>query len=223
MARYDSVIRQAVTSALYKKMTTAGYEDIQAMIEDAVGETYCRLFQNNCRVLRRFKCRHENSIFAYLRIIALRVVSNQMRTYRRKYAMQKLQSLEAFEEKCNKQIAGCGWKSSRLVDLAAQSVECKVFEQMVRASLRLAFRDANVNRNFIIFKLHFLYGYHDHEIARIKGLGLSARGVGNTTDRIRHWLRQGNSRPKSPKTKGTKKPTARQAKRLWDLQEFALC
>jgi hypothetical protein len=61
---------------------------------------------------------------------------------------------------------------------------------MVRTGFRGAFRDANVNRNFIIFKLHFLHGYHSREIARIKGLGLSERGIGNTADRIRQWLRQ---------------------------------
>jgi len=185
--RYDHCIRQTITSAAFKWMATAGYERVQTMIEDLVNETYCRLFQNECHVLRAFKSRYENSIFAYLRTIALSVMSNQMRDYRRKQAFEQLQ---AFADAPEDQNGKLGMLGADFGGAATQIVERKSLEHMVRAGFRAAFRDANINRNFIIFKLHFLYGYHSREIARIKGLGLSERGIGNTADRIRQWLRQ---------------------------------
>ncbi len=187
ISRYDHSIRQTITTAVFKWMAAAGYERVQTMIEDLVNETYCRLFQNDCQVLRAFKCRHENSIFAYLRTIALSVMSNQMRAYRRKQAFEQLQ---AFDDAPENQLAVGGMLGADFGGAATQAAERQSLEQMVRAGLRAAFRDANVNRNFIIFKLHFLHGYHSREIARIKGLGLSERGIGNTADRIRQWLRQ---------------------------------
>jgi DNA-directed RNA polymerase specialized sigma24 family protein len=160
------------------------------MIEDLVNETYCRLFQHECQVLRAFKCRYANSIFAYLRAIALSVMSNQMRTYRRKRAFEQLQAFDDAPENPNWKYADGTTFDTDFDGAATQAAEYKSFEQMVRAGLRAAFRHANVNRNFIIFKLHFLHGYQSHEIARIKGIGLSERGIGNTADRIRQWLRQ---------------------------------
>lgn len=190
MSRYESVIRNAVTQAIYKRKEKAYYEAIQALIEDMVNETYCRLFQNDSQVLRAFAGRHANSIFAYLRTIAFSVVSNQFRARRRHHAPEQLQSLDAIEEKYNNAWPEDGAAISQSAWSGHQTAECKSIEEMIRANFRSAFRAANVNRNFIIFKLHFLYGYHSHEIARIKGMGLSEHGVGNTADRIRQCLRK---------------------------------
>lgn len=189
ISRYDAMIRQTIAQAVSKKMGAASYEGVRLMIEDTVNETYCRLFQRDCQALRTFKCRYENSIFAYLRTISRHTVSNQMREHRRRHANGQLQSLEAMEENGHTQLPG---SAAEVAIAAGESAENKALEHIVRASFRLVFRETKVNRNFIIFKLHFLHGYHGHEIARIKGLGLSERGVNVTADRIRQWLRQEN-------------------------------
>ncbi len=195
ISRYDQFIRQTIASAVYKWMAAASYERVQTMIEDLANETYCRLFQNDCQVLRAFKCRYENSIFAYLRTVALSVLSNQMRTYCRKHALEQLQAFDGAPE--SHQFADGGKLGADFDGVPTQAAARKSLEQMVRAGFRAVFRGANVNRNFIIFKLHFLHGYHSREIACIKGLGLSERGIGNTADRIRHWLRQNRNATRS--------------------------
>jgi DNA-directed RNA polymerase specialized sigma24 family protein len=195
------MIRHTITQALSKKMAAAGYEGIRLMIEDTVNETYCRLFQQDCQALRSFKCRYQNSIFAYLRTISLHMVSNQMRTYRRRHANGQLQSLEAMQENSRTQLAG---STSEVAIAGDESAEHKALEHLVHASFRVVFRDTKVNRNFIIFKLHFLHGYHGHEIARIKGLGLSERGVNVTADRIRQWLRQEDGTANAPAIKAAR-------------------
>jgi RNA polymerase sigma factor (sigma-70 family) len=192
MARYDEVIRRLAANAIYKRKGNVGYEVAQSLIEEAVSETYCRLWQNDCQVLRSFKCRYANSIFAYLQTITRSVVSNQIRLYQRQRAFGQLESLEIMEEERVGRLDGSRTVSSHSGNTGSPAVEYNLMEEAVRDRLRFAFRDANVNRNFIIFKLHFLYGYRSHEIANIKGLGLSERGVGNTANRIRHWLRNAN-------------------------------
>jgi DNA-directed RNA polymerase specialized sigma24 family protein len=192
MARYDEVIRRLAANAVYKRKGNAGYEATQSLIEEAVSETYCRLWQNDCQVLRSFKCRYDNSIFAYLQIITRCVVSNLIRLHRRQHAFGQLESLEALEEEPAGRLAGSRKAPSHSAMAGCPAAEYNLMEEAVRDSLRLAFRDANVNRNFIIFKLHFLYGYRSHEIASIKGLGLSEKGIGNTANRIRQRLQNAN-------------------------------
>jgi DNA-directed RNA polymerase specialized sigma24 family protein len=188
MARFDEVIRRLAANAVYKRRGNAGYEATQSMIAEAVSETYCRLWQSDCQVLRSFECRYANSIFAYLHTITRCVVSNLIRRDRRHGACGQLEALEVMEEEC-----GGGRPGASPSGMTGNSaVEYNLMEAAVRDTMRSAFRDANVNRNFIIFKLHFLYGYRSREIANIKGLGLSEKGVGNTANRIRHWLRNTN-------------------------------
>lgn len=192
IARFDEVIRRLAANAIYKRVGNAGYETTQTLIEEAVSETYCRLWQYDCQVLRSFKCRYANSIFAYLQTITRSVVSNQIRRDRRQCAFGRLQSLETMGEEGAGGLSDSRTGSSHSGMTGNPAVESSLMEEAVRDTMRAAFRDANVNRNFIIFKLHFLYGYRSREIANIKGLGLSEKGVGNTANRIRHWLRNAN-------------------------------
>jgi DNA-directed RNA polymerase specialized sigma24 family protein len=190
ISRYNSTIRQTVAGAISKRKAALGYETIQLLIDDAVNETYCRLFQHNCRALRTFHCRYTNSIFAYLRTICLNVVRNQMRDHLRKRPKGQLQSIDEIEEKGGGQLFERSEASLNLAAVATDSAEIRILEQFIRTRLGQVFRPDLVNRNFIIFKLHFRYGYYCHEIARIKALGLGESGVGNTADRIRQWLCQ---------------------------------
>jgi RNA polymerase sigma-70 factor (ECF subfamily) len=189
ITRYDNLIRATAARALYKKKMEVAREFIPLMIEDVVNETYCRLFRQNCQALRLFQGRHENSIFAYLRTICLNVVRNQFRDYQRKDSPWRLHSINEIEEKSGGAPAERDPASASAVAAEADAAEFKMLQQMIRAIISQAFRAAHANRNYIIFKLHFLHGYHGHEIARIKALGLGESGVGNAIDRIRHFLR----------------------------------
>jgi len=208
-SRYNDAIRQAIAQAVYKKMLAVPYDVMQMLIEESVSETYFRLFQNNCQALRAFKGMHENSIFAYLRRISCNTARNNIRLYWRQHAYGRLQPLETREE--SPQEFGAE-REEALHCCETPAVEQQSLEQLLRASLRLGFRDTNANRNFIIFKLHFVHGYHAHEMAQIKGLELGERGIGNTADRMRQWLRQGHSPGREEKIN-----------RRWLREEFASC
>lgn len=190
IARYDPVIRQAITSAVRARIATTVYTALQPLIEDAVNETYYRLFRYNCRALRRFRCRYENAIFAYLRTICRNTVSLQMRHEWWSQANVSLWSIDEMMEKCRGEFAPRAVSAATYSTRAEESHECQRLEQMIRTGFLQTFCAKHAKRNFIIFKLHFLYGYHLHEIANIKAFGLSVSGVANTTDRIRRWLRR---------------------------------
>jgi DNA-directed RNA polymerase specialized sigma24 family protein len=189
LSRYDGLIRQTAARAINKSAVAVYREAGQLMIDDAVNETYCRLFQGDCRRLRAFRSRYENSIYAYLQTICTNVVRNQVRDDWRRNGPGKMRSLDEMEQLLGA-WPGDAPSASAFAIRESDDGERRILEQKILAALRRAFRDANVYRNFIIFKLHFLYGYHCHEIARIKALGLGVSGVGNTVDRIRQWLRR---------------------------------
>lgn len=177
--RYDTIIRQSAVRAIYKRKESS-HGVLHLEIEDAVNETYMRLFRNEVQALRVFKGRHPNSIFDYLRIITFRTIS----LYYRALHHENLQPLPESES---------GEVTSCLVDatLAANHhVERQSLEAMIRGSLPLIFRPEFVHRNFIICKLHLLYGYRTDEIARIKGLGLSEHSISNISHRIRCLLKR---------------------------------
>jgi hypothetical protein len=188
ISRYEAVIRQAAAQLIYKEKFC--YKAVDLMIDDAVSETFFRLVQNDCQALRAFKGQYENSIFSYLRAVTFTVVRNQLRLHRRRNAFGQMYSLDALAAKQNGGLA-YGDSAPYHSDLMELRLAKRQFlEEKIRRGFRRRFRGAHVNRNFIIFKLRFLYDYHNHEIARIKGLGLTERGVNNTTDRIRQCLRE---------------------------------
>jgi DNA-directed RNA polymerase specialized sigma24 family protein len=214
MARYHTMIRQIVASTICKRMANAGYETIQTLIEDAVGETYYRLFQNDGQALRSFRSQHPNSIFSYLQTIAFSAASNQIRAHHR-HAGSHIYSLDKLETQPLNRFAGENTAAAFGDFSGNQTIERRCFERTVRVNLRRVFRAAHVNRNFILFKLHFLYGYHSDEIAHIKGLGFSEKGASNTTTRIRCWFKQGKKRTGKPKNKT--------AKKTWVWEELTGC
>lgn len=174
-ARYDAVIRQAVAAA-WRRGAACSYQRLQPTLEETVNEIYRLLFRRNCQALRRFQGRHENAIFAYLHTVCVNLVRNQRRDETRKHGFIR----PMFYARPDERSAG----------FSAEALEWRLLEDRIRLQLRRSCRAGSACRNFIIFKLRFLYGYQYHEIARIKALGLSRGGVGNAAARLRIWLQR---------------------------------
>lgn len=190
ISRYDVVIRRTVAGAIYQRGKTAGRGFMTWMLEDIVNEIYYRLFQRDCQALRTFQCRYESSIFAYLRTICWNIVRNQLRNDVNKNAAGRQYSIDAAEEKWGEFSTERVPASLCSAVARIDGVERSDLERMIYANFHQIFRAEHAKRNFIIFKLHFLHGYHCHEIARIKSLGLRTKGVNNAAARIRLWLRR---------------------------------
>jgi len=194
VCRYDEVIRHTVAREIYKRKAPCGGETMHPHLEDAVNETYLRLFRNSALALRKFEGRHPNAIFVYLRIIAYRVISTLYRDQARHNVPETLQPPDEIIAASNDHVI---MHATDEITVPDRRLERKALEALMLKNFRHAFREANVDRNFIIFKLHFIYRYKAEEISCLQGLGLSERSIGNTINRMRQWLRQHQSQSRA--------------------------
>ncbi len=186
ISRYAPYIRYTITQAIYSFGKPRYCEQMRSLVDDIVNEIFFRLFRNDCRVLAGAELQYESSIFAYLRSMCQNMVRNYVRDY-------------FSHEPLAHSYAPTNWREEETpYDLIEQIPEeegpsqflgmpeaCNYAAEIWRKQASFA---QHMNRNLIIFKLHFIYGYHYDEIARIKGLGLGESGVGNTIARLKHRL-----------------------------------
>ncbi len=185
ISRSEPFIRYTVTQAIYALGKMSYCEMMRDMADDVVNEIFYRLFRNDCRVLRNFEAQYESSIFAYLRTMCLNMVRNYVRDYFNKEPLAHCRTMNWSEEDGAHTFIDRIPVEEESAHTASIPEACTHAADIWRKQAAFA---QNLNRNLIIFKLHFVHGYHYDEIARIKGLGLGESGVGNTIARLKHRL-----------------------------------
>lgn len=186
VARYTDFIQQTVRRAVYDLGKTRGHGILREMTEDLVNEVFYRVFRNDCRVLCGVEAQYDRSIFAYLRAMCLNMVRNFVRDHFTKEPLAHCRNLPAqmeYDEPQNFLEQIPAEESNERAAGVQEAAICAAEVWSKQASFA-----QNMDRNLLVFKLHFLYGYHYDEIARIKGLGLGESGVGNTIARLKHRL-----------------------------------
>lgn len=186
ISRYAPYIRHTVSQAIYAVGHLNYCDRLRDMVDDIVNEIFYRLFRNGCRVLTGAELQYESSIFAYLRTMCQNMVRNYVRDYfsheplahpRPHADRNEAETSFSFIEDLPEEERATPW--------ATMPEACSYAAAVWRKRASFA---QHMNRNLLIFKLHFIYGYHYDEIARIKGLGLGESGVGNTIARLKHRL-----------------------------------
>ncbi len=184
ISRYEPYIRTVVTQRIYALGKLSYSEQMRDMADDVVNEVFYRLFRNECRVLANADLRYESSIFAYLRSMCRNMVRNYVRDYFSRDPLAHTYTPTSWKEE---ETSGTLVEQMPAEEKSQQeefiSEACSYAADLWRRQASFA---GNMDRNLIIFKLHFVYGYHYDEIARIKGLGLGESGVGNTIARLKH-------------------------------------
>lgn len=186
VARYKDYIRQTVARAVYDMGKTRASGILREMTEDLVNEVFYRVFRNDCRVLRGVEAHYESSIFAYLRVMCLNMVRNFIRDHFTKEPLALCRAALAWNQEGETPNLLEQMPGEEEQERAAHIHEAALCAAEVW-SKQVSFAQ-NMDRNLLVFKLHFLYGYHYDEIARIKGLGLGESGVGNTIARLKYRL-----------------------------------
>lgn len=74
-ARYHQVISKAVLRTARRWGNTS-----EPLLEDLIGDTYFKLYKNNCVVLRNFEFRTDGEFFGYLKVIAANIVHDHFRS-----------------------------------------------------------------------------------------------------------------------------------------------
>jgi RNA polymerase sigma-70 factor (ECF subfamily) len=151
----------------------------RATVDDIVQEVLLKLCEQERRILRDFEPRGEDSFFGLLRIVTASVANDY---FRRIYSTKrggKVVVMPLLDEQALR-----GQDGARPMAKMHQSALLAELDQ----KLRLAPKEIG-ERDRALFWLYYLQGYTAEEIARIPGVGLSAKGVESALRRVTVWLR----------------------------------
>jgi RNA polymerase sigma-70 factor, ECF subfamily len=151
-----------------------------SLADDLAQETYMRLCKDNFRSLRDFEHRHDEAIFAYIRVIASSVAFDHFR------------SVSTLKRK------GEVTDEAALFNLA---VSPGVIEDRARLRELEAFlASTQSERDCAIFWLYYRQGFTARDISCMPQLGLSQKGVESCIFRLTQALRSAMKSARIPST-----------------------
>jgi len=159
-----------VCYTIYKECKRIGYGEGVTCVEDIALAVYEKLLKKNSEALRNFRAEHENSIYKFLQIIAIRTVLVD-------FAHDRTQTYHP----------SGGWVS---LDTLAQvgiipknpegSMSMAELKEEVEFCLQRIFQDSrHRERDMLIFKFHFLGQLKSDEITSLHHFDLSTKRVSN--------------------------------------------
>lgn len=171
--RFQPLIAAVVIKTLRRCMNPRS-----TLIDDLVQETYLKLCSKNFKALRRFECRHENSLAGFLKVVA----SNVTQDYLRGFLSKKHGSGKAED-----QIDETSPK--HLVANSSELMERQIVLSQIALCLERESSEANFKRDCTIFWLHYRHGLTAEAISQYPGIGLSVKGVESALFRLTKLLR----------------------------------
>lgn len=152
----------------------------RAELDDLVQDTYLKLCEDNCRLLRSFQPRQEDSIYGFLKVVATNVVHDH---YKAALAVKRgAGQAEAAIEPVQYEVRAPGPDSFDLVNQRSQ-------REQVDKALRRGTPGKDQERNCSIFWLHHQQGMTASEIASIPEIGLTTGGVESVLMRLGATIR----------------------------------
>lgn len=152
------------------------------VVDDLVQETYLRLCAQDCRALRGFQARSEESIFGFLKVVAANVVNDHMRA-----------------ATAEKRGDGLSHVSLEDADPRARSdrhhLDRSVLLREVEQCLNQCLPGPESQRDRAIFWLYYRQGLSAQAIASLPELGLGTKGVESLLLRLTRLVRQRLSAP----------------------------
>lgn len=145
----------------------------RALTDDLIQETYVRLCKDDCKALRQFEHRHQNSIYGFIKVVAASVVMDHFRSYA---AEKRSGEVASLSEDCVSVIP------SRQEDLDHPLLMREISVQLERITEN--------ERDRSIFWLYYQQGYSANDISKIPGIHLSAKGVESCILRLTQALRR---------------------------------
>jgi RNA polymerase sigma-70 factor (ECF subfamily) len=141
-----------------------------SLVDDLIQETYFKLCRDGCKVLRAFKWQGDNSIFAYIKVVAITCSRDHFRAHS---AQKRGNELEVHGTDAEA-VSSTG---SMEKDLLLGEME-RHLERRVESV-----RDRN------IFWLYYRQGFNAREIAALPNVDLTAKGVESLLFRLTKLLR----------------------------------
>ncbi|HEY4678168.1 MAG TPA: sigma-70 family RNA polymerase sigma factor [Candidatus Angelobacter sp.] len=171
VCRFERPIRIAVwkVAQRYKKNNSA-------LIQDLVQDTFTKVCDDNCRLLRQFKPTHQNAFFGMLSIAAANVARDYFRA--------------SHSSKRGSGQENIGLDEASVFIVATSSGSDHMERQVLLQELDKILRSiCSEERDREIFWLHYRRGLTAGDIAKINHYGLTAKGVESILHRLRTQLR----------------------------------
>ena len=147
-------------------------------LDDLIQETYLKLCEDNCRLLRSFEARHEDSIFGFLKVLAANVVHDHFKAAlatKRGAGIQDLPSAD---------LETAPDSHDSFVDVAH-----RLQMQRIDRILNQVAAGKDEERKRIIFWLRHRQGFTASEIAALPAIGLTTEGVESVLWRLSVMIR----------------------------------
>lgn len=169
-------------------LRTARCWDIRssALIDDLVQETFVRLCADDCRLLRNFVPREEDSIIAFLKVLAANVAHDRLRNEK---ALKRGGGFrQQFEHDHDN---GPSTLDSLFVSAAgANDIDYSLRRAEIDRLLKSFVPDRIAARDRAIFWLYFEEGFSAREISQIASIELSVKGVESSIHRTTQHVRE---------------------------------
>jgi RNA polymerase sigma-70 factor, ECF subfamily len=177
------LFQPVVARGVFRVMRRYGSSS-NSLADDLAQETYIRLCKDNFRALRDFEHRHDEAIFAYIRVVASSVAFDHFRSF----STLKRKG-EVADEAAMSNLA----VSSGAIEDSARLRELEAFLASTQSE-----------RDCAIFWLYYRQGFTARDISNMPQLGLSQKGVESCIFRLTQALRSAvkSARISSTLTKG---------------------
>lgn len=152
----------------------------RSLVEDLIQVTYLKLWESGRCLLRDFAVQRPEAILGYLK----RTAANATHDYFKHGLSQSSGgdkphlSTSDVDPEADKQIQG-----------SQERIDYGVFVNEIDEYLRNGLTGPDRERDRTIFWLYFRQGMSTKEIASLRTIGLSAKGVGSVIERLKHSVR----------------------------------
>jgi RNA polymerase sigma-70 factor (ECF subfamily) len=147
-----------------------------SIVTDLVQDTFTKLCEDDCRVLREFTPRHPDAFFGMLKVVAAHVAHDHFRGRN--------------SSKRGSRNADTVFDESEAVAISTQSGPMQMDRQILLQEIDKALRDVcSDERDREIFWFHYRHGFTAKTIAQIGNYGLGTKGIESILHRLRSQLR----------------------------------
>jgi RNA polymerase sigma-70 factor (ECF subfamily) len=174
--RFHPIIAAAVL-----RTARRSFEPSRQLVDDLIQDTYLKLCNNHCRLLRSFHPEHSNSIYGFVKVMAANVVHDHFKAERAEKRGAGRRT-ESFSEHVQSDPEARATGSSA-------ALERQIRLQEIDDVLVHVAAGPDGKRNRIIFFLYYRQGLTASEIAALPALNLTTKGVESTIARMTHMIR----------------------------------
>jgi RNA polymerase sigma-70 factor (ECF subfamily) len=181
------------TAALWGQLSPSAVEDI-------VQQTYLKLWEDNCRLLRDFALQYPDAILGYLKKTAVNMTHDYFK---------HLHTQSAGGEAPHVSTADVDPEAGAEIDGSHEKIAFQILLDQIDVHLKRALSGPDQERDRTIFWLYFRQGMSTREIAALPTIGLGTKGVGSVIERLKHCMREQIAGPRSQAQVAQHKPESK--------------